>query len=67
MINALKEGVIDRFVTDFPTQELVNRSKKFGDVILLPHLGASTSEAEINCAVMGCKSDKRFYFKWEHY
>ena len=60
VINALKEGVIDRFVTDFPTQELVNRSKKFGDVILLPHLGASTSEAEINCAVMAANQTKDF-------
>ena len=67
VINALKEGVIDRFVTDFPTQELVNQAEEVWRCNFASHLGASTSEAEINCAVMGRKSDKRFYFKWEHY
>ena len=60
VIDALKDGIIDRFVTDFPTQELINRSKEFGDVILLPHLGASTSEAEVNCAVMAANQTKDF-------
>ncbi len=36
------------YVTDFPTDTLVGRDK----VILLPHLGASTAEAEDNCASM---------------
>ena len=39
-------------MTDFPTPELIKRSAKKNDVILLPHLGASTKEAEVNCAVM---------------
>ena len=48
----LESGKLGKFVTDFPTPELVIRSSTKNDVILLPHLGASTKEAEINCAVM---------------
>jgi D-3-phosphoglycerate dehydrogenase len=48
----LESGKLGKFVTDFPTPELVTRSSTKNDVILLPHLGASTKEAEINCAVM---------------
>jgi D-3-phosphoglycerate dehydrogenase len=48
----LESGKLCKFVTDFPTPELVTRSSTKNDVILLPHLGASTKEAEINCAVM---------------
>ena len=42
IINALDSKIVDRFVTDFPTPELIARSNDFHDVILLPHLGAST-------------------------
>ena len=52
VIHALENRLISRFVTDFPTPELIKRSADNHDVILLPHLGASTQEAEINCAVM---------------
>ena len=52
--------IIDKFVTDFPTPELVTRSNDFHDVILLPHLGASTKEAEINCAVMAAEQISNF-------
>ena len=52
VIEALEEGKVSSFVTDFPTPNLINRANQKGDVILLPHLGASTEEAEINCAVM---------------
>ena len=34
------------------TEELIKRANDVGDVILLPHIGASTSQAEENCAVM---------------
>ena len=43
------------FVTDFPSIELAHRANNFGDITLLPHIGASTSEAEVNCAVMAAK------------
>ncbi len=45
---ALNGGKLGAFVTDFPT----NRLRRHAKVIALPHLGASTGEAEDNCAVM---------------
>ena len=52
VIKELENGHLGRFVTDFPTPELIKRSTEKNDVVLLPHLGASTKEAEVNCAVM---------------
>ena len=52
VISELENGNQGRFVTDFPTPELIKRSANKNDVVLLPHLGASTKEAEVNCAVM---------------
>ena len=52
VILELENGNLGRFVTDFPTPELIKRSANKNDVVLLPHLGASTKEAEVNCAVM---------------
>ncbi len=46
--DALESGRVFRYLTDFPTAQLKNRD----DVIALPHLGASTAEAEENCAIM---------------
>lgn len=46
--NAIDSGNLGVYVTDFPN----NRTKKTPQVIGLPHLGASTVEAEDNCAVM---------------
>ena len=48
MIAALDAGVIAGYITDFPAPELLGRK----DVLLMPHIGASTEEAEENCAVM---------------
>jgi D-3-phosphoglycerate dehydrogenase len=44
----LKIGRIGKYITDFPEQELMGNDK----VVLIPHLGASTEEAEENCAIM---------------
>jgi D-3-phosphoglycerate dehydrogenase / 2-oxoglutarate reductase len=44
----LQDGRIGRYVTDFPQADLLGNAR----VIALPHLGASTLEAEENCAVM---------------
>lgn len=44
----LDDGRIGRYVTDFPQPELLGNARVIG----LPHLGASTLEAEENCAVM---------------
>ena len=60
VLSALENKKISSFVTDFPTPELVKRSKNFSDVILLPHLGASTKEAEINCAIMAAEQAEGF-------
>ncbi|MDA3928430.1 MAG: phosphoglycerate dehydrogenase [Prolixibacteraceae bacterium] len=45
---ALEEGKVARYVTDFPDAEIMAMK----NVIAIPHLGASTSESETNCAVM---------------
>jgi D-3-phosphoglycerate dehydrogenase len=47
-IEALNRGKLHAYVCDFPTPELIAHPK----VIALPHLGASTTEAEENCAIM---------------
>jgi len=52
VIEALETEVLSCFVTDFPSIELSKRADKYEDVILLPHIGASTIEAEVNCSVM---------------
>jgi len=46
--NALDNGGLGKYVTDFPTPELLGRD----NVLLMPHIGASTEEAEENCAMM---------------
>ncbi|MDA9292306.1 3-phosphoglycerate dehydrogenase family protein [Gammaproteobacteria bacterium] len=60
VIQALENGSLSKFVTDFPTPELIARSAENSDVILLPHMGASTKEAEINCAVMAANQIANF-------
>ena len=60
VIDALNNKKLSSYVTDFPTPELIERSVNSGDVILLPHLGASTKEAEINCSVMAAEQIKDF-------
>jgi D-3-phosphoglycerate dehydrogenase len=51
IIDALKTGKIACYVTDFPSAELL----ACPNVIAIPHLGASTPEAEDNCAVMAAQ------------
>jgi len=51
IIEALGAGKLSAYVTDFPTAELLTCKK----VICIPHLGASTPEAEDNCAVMAVR------------
>ncbi|MDB9947325.1 3-phosphoglycerate dehydrogenase family protein [Gammaproteobacteria bacterium] len=60
VIQALENGNLSKFVTDFPTPELIARSAMNSDVILLPHMGASTKEAEVNCAVMAANQIANF-------
>jgi D-3-phosphoglycerate dehydrogenase len=55
-IAALDRGKLHAYVTDFPTPELIAHQK----VVALPHLGASTGEAEANCAVMVAENVKDY-------
>jgi D-3-phosphoglycerate dehydrogenase / 2-oxoglutarate reductase len=48
VLAALAEGTLHAYACDFPSQKLQGNAK----VIATPHLGASTGEAEDNCAVM---------------
>ena len=48
LLEALESGKLGKYVSDFPRPELMGRE----DVISMPHIGASTSEAEENCAIM---------------
>ena len=52
VLNFIDKGNLRNFITDFPTPELIQRANEKKDVILLPHIGASTAQAEENCAVM---------------
>ncbi len=56
VLAAIKSGKIAAMVTDFAAEELLNNPK----IICLPHLGASTPEAEDNCAVMAVKELRAF-------
>lgn len=49
IIDALEDGRMAAYVTDFPDAELIG----VDGVIAIPHLGASTPESEENCAAMG--------------
>lgn len=56
VLAALDSGRLHAYVCDFPTPELLRHPK----VVTLPHLGASTREAEENCAVMVAESVKDY-------
>ena len=51
VLAALKSGKLRRYVTDFPTDDMLCTE----GVIALPHLGASTPESEDNCAEMAAR------------
>ena len=51
MLAALESGQVARYVTDFPNEKLVGRK----NVVCMPHIGASTPEAEDKCAIMGAQ------------
>ena len=48
IIESLDHGSLSSYIADFPKPNMIGRE----DVILMPHIGASTDEAEENCAVM---------------
>jgi D-3-phosphoglycerate dehydrogenase len=56
MITALQQNAIRSYVSDFPNPRLAG----VPNVISIPHLGASTAEAEDNCAIMVSKNVRDF-------
>lgn len=48
ILAALNDGSLRRYVADFPHPDLIGHA----NAILMPHIGASTDEAEENCAIM---------------
>ena len=57
--DAIKDGIVSCYVTDFPSEDLLGLEK----VIVTPHLGASTPESEENCAVMAAE-EMRDYLRY---
>ena len=55
IIASLDKNILSKYITDFADLELISRAKTFSDVIILPHIGASTSQAEENCSVMAAE------------
>ena len=60
VIDALTSGKLGGYVTDFADLDLIKRAKTVGDVIILPHIGASTRQAEENCSIMAAEQLKDF-------
>lgn len=56
LIEAVKAGKIGAYVTDFPTDEMLDVK----GIVPVPHLGASTPESEDNCAVMAANELRDF-------
>lgn len=56
VVAALDNGQLRRYVADFPNPLLLGRD----DALLMPHIGASTAEAEENCAVMAANQLREF-------
>lgn len=51
VLDALESGQLSGYIADFPSKLLIGNDK----VLLTPHLGASTSESEENCAMMAVR------------
>ena len=51
IIKATESGKVGKYIVDFPSDELIGAK----NIICTPHLGASTEEAEENCAIMAAK------------
>lgn len=56
ILSALESGKIRKYVTDFPTVQLAGKE----NVIVIPHLGASTEESEDNCARMAVREIREY-------
>lgn len=56
VLQAIKEEKIKGYITDFAEEQLLHNER----ILVLPHLGASTKEAEVNCAKMAARTLKKF-------
>jgi D-3-phosphoglycerate dehydrogenase len=56
LLEAIEKGIVSYYVTDFPEAEIIGNER----VLAIPHLGASTPEAEENCAVMAAQQLRGF-------
>ncbi len=56
LVEALDDGRLRKLITDFPNPKLIGRA----DCVLTPHIGASTDEAEDNCAIMAAEQLRDF-------
>ena len=56
VVDAAESGKLGKYVTDFAAQELIGKD----NIIVFPHLGASTPESEDNCARMAVDEVKDF-------
>lgn len=56
VVEALDEGRLGKYYTDFSDAVILNRD----DVVIMPHIGGSTVEAEINCARMAARETIEF-------
>lgn len=56
LASALLSGKIAKYVTDFPSPEVLDMT----NTVSIPHLGASTPESEVNCALMVAKELKDY-------
>ncbi len=56
MAVALENGTVGKYITDFPNETVLNMK----NVVSIPHLGASTTESEENCAIMATRQVKVF-------
>ena len=54
---AIETGKVGAYFTDFPNAELLKMDK----VVAIPHLGASTNESEVNCAIMAAEQVRNFF------
>lgn len=53
---AMKDGIVAKYVTDFIAEDILGEE----NIIIIPHLGASTPESEENCAVMAAEELKDY-------
>lgn len=56
LFEAIEAGVIKKYITDFGNEEVLNKE----NIIVFPHVGGSTEEAELNCAIAAGQTIRRF-------